>query len=295
MSTTIAIRRAPAGHWVGDGFPVRSLFSHGNPADSRTTSPFLMLDYAGPAEFGPTDKPRGVDSHPHKGFETVTIAYSGDVEHRDSAGGGGRIGPGDVQWMTAGSGLLHEEKHGREITSKGGVFEMVQLWVNLPARDKGASPAYQAIVDGQIPRVALPDGAGTLRVIAGSLGEARGPARTFTPLDLWDAELNPGARVEFRRPAGWTKLVVVLKGQVAVGDGQVAGESDLIVFPRDEEIFTLEAREGSKILVLAGEPIDEPIAAYGPFVMNTQAEIRQAIADFQSGKMGVIEPAGAAR
>jgi redox-sensitive bicupin YhaK (pirin superfamily) len=292
MSKSIAIRRAPAGHWVGDGFPVRSLFSHGDPASAAETSPFLMLDYAGPAEFPPADIPRGVDSHPHCGFETVTIAYSGEVEHRDSAGGGGLIGPGDVQWMTAGSGLLHEEKHGAAFTRRGGIFEMVQLWVNLPARDKKAAPAYQAIVDAQIPRVALPDGAGTVRVIAGTLDGATGPARTFTPLDVWDAKLVAGARAEFRRPVGWTRAVVVLKGEVALVNGQVAGEADLVLFPRDEEAFAVEARTEATLLILSGRPIDEPIASYGPFVMNTSDEIRRAIDDFRSGRMGQLAPAG---
>ena len=287
---TTTVRPAPAGHWVGDGFPVRSLFSHGNPADAAALSPFLMLDYAGPAEFGPTDRPRGVDSHPHKGFETVTIAYQGDVEHRDSAGGGGRIGPGDVQWMTAGSGLLHEEKHGAELTRNGGAFEMIQLWVNLPARHKGAAPNYQAITDGQIPRVALPDGAGTVRVIAGEFDGSTGPARTFTPLDLWDARLVAGSHVTFRRPVGWTKAVVVLKGKVAVPGGRTAGIADLILFPREAETLDLDVVEDATVLILAGEPIDEPVAAYGPFVMNTEAEIRAAIADCRSGRFGHLEP-----
>lgn len=274
---------APA-HWVGDGFPVRTVFSHHS--HGAAISPFLMLDYAGPAEFPPSDKPRGVEEHPHKGFETVTIVYSGEVAHRDSAGGGGLIGPGDVQWMTAASGLVHEEMHGREFTKRGGVLEMVQLWVNLPAKDKHGPPRYQEIVAAQIPEVALPDRAGSVRVIAGEFGSARGPARTFTPINVWDVRLNAGQRTDLPLPDGHNTLLFVLQGEVELADGQSIRDAGLAVFGPSGNALALHARTDAKLLVLDGEPIREPVAAYGPFVMNTQAEIHQAIRDYQSGLMG---------
>lgn len=286
MKKVSSIQHAGRGHWVGDGFPVRTIFSHHS--HGSAINPFLLLDYAGPAEFPPSDTPRGVEEHPHKGFETVTIVYSGEVEHRDSSGGGGSIGPGDVQWMTAASGLVHEEMHGRDFTTRGGVLEMVQLWVNLPAKDKKGKPHYQSITSGQIPEVALPDQAGTIRVIAGHCDGVNGPASTYTPINLWDVRLNAGHRAELRVPEGHNTLLFVLSGQVDLGDGQSLHDAGLATFDRKGDSLALAANEDSKLLLLSGEPIDEPVVAHGPFVMNTEAEIRQAFDDFQAGRMGQL-------
>ena len=280
------IKRTDQRHWVGDGFPVRSIFSYNDRA--AELSPFLLLDYARPAQFPPatSDQRRGVGEHPHRGFETVTIVYDGEVEHRDSSGGGGIIGPGDVQWMTAAAGLVHEEFHGPDFAKKGGPFEMIQLWVNLAAKDKMATPGYQGIVDSQIPRVALEDGAGSVRVIAGAYQGEKGPARTFSPMNVWDVRLTKGKRVAFPAGAGETSAVFVLKGRVKVVDDETAGEGELAVLERAGDGFTVEAVEDATLLILNGQPIDEPIVGYGPFVMNSQDEIRQAIADYQDGRMG---------
>ena len=273
-------------HWVGDGFPVRSLFSHYT--HGRHVSPFLLLDYAGPTRFAPTDRRRGVGEHPHRGFETVTIVYQGALEHRDSAGNGGSIGPGDVQWMTAASGILHEEYHSQEFGRTGGMLEMAQLWVNLPAKDKMASPGYQTLLDGDIPSVSLPGDAGTLRVIAGSYGGKDGPARTFTPMNVWDVRLRAGGETSLALPEGHTLIVVVLAGTVLLSGTQIAREGQTILFARDGGDLTIEANNEAKLLVLGGEPIEEPIAARGPFVMNTDEEIRQAVDDFQAGRFGTM-------
>jgi len=278
-------RRNSARHWVGDGFPVRSAFSYDDAAEQL--SPFLLLDHAGPATFDATSKRRGVGRHPHRGFETVTIVYDGEVEHRDSAGGGGSIGPGDVQWMTAGAGIIHEEYHGTEYAKRGGPFEMIQLWVNLPARDKMAPPGYQGITSAQIPSVELPDGAGTVRVIAGRFGDAEGPARTFSPVNLWDVRLRAGHRAEFKVPDGHTTALFVLRGSARVGDDGV-GEAELAVLEREGDTFAIEAVEDVTLLVLGGEPLNEPVVGYGPFVMTSQQEIAQAFADFQAGRMGRV-------
>lgn len=271
-------------HWVGDGFPVRSLFSY----DSlpQQLSPFLLLDYAGPAEFAPAARPRGVGQHPHRGFETVTIVYKGEVEHRDSTGKGGVIGPGDVQWMTAGAGILHEEFHSHAFTQTGGELEMVQLWVNLPAKDKMTAPGYQGILNADIPVVDLADDAGRLRVIAGSYNGSKGPASTFSPLDVWDVSLLPGKVATFTLPEGRTLGVVVLHGTVLVNDAQPVREAEMALLGREGREFTVEANNDAAFLVLSGEPLDEPVVGHGPFVMNTHTEIRQAIADFNSGRFG---------
>ncbi len=276
-------RSAAGSHWVGDGFPVRTLFSY---ADfGRELSPFLLLDYAGPRTFPPTTGRLGVGEHPHRGFETVTIVYEGEVEHRDSSGGGGRIGKGDVQWMTAAAGLVHEEFHGREFARLGGTFRMAQLWVNLPARDKRAPPRYQSIESRDIPVVRLPDGKGKLRVIAGEWEGARGPARTFTPMHVWDLSLQAGGLAVLAVPEGWPAAVAVLEGALRVHDTDVA-EGAFAWLDRAGEGLRLQSPHGGSALVLAGEPIDEPIVGHGPFVMNTTDEIHQAILDYQSGRMG---------
>jgi redox-sensitive bicupin YhaK (pirin superfamily) len=276
------VRPAPAGHWVGDGFPVRTMFGYDKPAE---TTPFLLLDYAGPRNFPPANKRRGVGEHPHRGFETVTIVYSGEVEHRDSSGGGGMIGAGDVQWMTAGSGIVHEEMHSGEFTMGGGEFEAIQLWVNLPARLKMTRPKYQTLLSAQIPSVALPDGAGRLRVIAGAFEGTKGPADTFTPVDLWDVRMNAGKGALLQTAPGRTALLMVMKGAVVV-NGKRAGEAQLVVLEREGDAIRIDAESDATFLVLGGEPIDEPVFGYGPFVMTNEREIRQAIADYQAGRMG---------
>ena len=284
MKKVISIERQPSAHWVGDGFPVRTVFSF--ESLGYRISPFLLLDYAGPAQFGPSDKPRGVDEHPHRGFETVTVVYQGELEHRDSAGNHGKIGPGDVQWMTAASGVVHEEKHSPEFTRRGGTLEMVQLWVNLPAEHKMSPPAYQTILDRQIPSVDLPDDAGTARVIAGEFGGVKGPAQTFTPINLWDLRLKPLSRAELVLPPGFTAALFVRRGEVVLTDSERAREMDLALLTREGELLRINARDDASVLVLNGAPIDEPVAAYGPFVMNRKTEITQAIEDYHNGRLG---------
>jgi len=285
MKTILNVTSAPARHWVGDGFPVHGLFGYSGP-DVPTRSPFLMLDYAAPTRFEPTTQRRGVGQHPHRGFETVTIVYEGEVEHRDSTGNGGVIGRGDVQWMTAGSGILHEEFHSTEYGKRGGPFEMVQLWVNLPKKDKMTTPGYQGITDARIPAVALPDGAGTLRVIAGEYDGNAGPARTFSPINVWDVRLVAGKTVALPQAEGWTAQVVVLAGTVMVNGETVLREKQMATLSTTGTGVTIEANSDAKLLLLAGEPIEEPVVGYGPFVMNSQQEIIQAIADFNGGKFG---------
>ncbi|PPC86918.1 MAG: quercetin 2,3-dioxygenase [Hyphomicrobium sp.] len=286
MRKTLGVYHAPRGHWVGDGFPVRSLFSHHS--HGQDISPFLLLDYAGPAEFKPADKPRGVPQHPHRGFETVTIVYQGELEHRDSAGNGGRIGPGDVQWMTAASGILHEEFHSEAFTRSGGTLEMVQLWVNLPAKDKMATPGYQTLMNADIPVIDLPGNAGTVRVIAGDYAGSRGPAKTFTPVDIWDVRLKSGQTTTLKLPEGHSVSVVVLGGTVLMNDTDVVREAQFALFEREGGHITIEANSDAKLLVLSGEPINEPVVTHGPFVMNTAAEIRQAVTDLNAGKFGEL-------
>jgi quercetin 2,3-dioxygenase len=286
MKQLLNIQRGGQRHWVGDGFPVQTVFSH--QSLGPRASPFLLLDYAGPADFPPSTKPRGVEQHPHQGFETVTIVYSGEVEHRDSTGGGGLIGKGDVQWMTAASGLVHEEMHGREFTKRGGTLEMIQLWVNLPAKDKQGPPHYQSITAAQIPEVPLPDAAGIVRVIAGNYNGTKGPARTFTPLNLWDVRLKETGRTQLAVPDGHNTLVFVLKGNIELPGSESLGDAELAVFNSQGSSVGLTALADTKLLVLDGEPINEPVVAHGPFVMNSRAEIQQAFEDYQSGRMGQL-------
>lgn len=272
-------------HWVGDGFPVRSLFAYSR--FGAQLSPFLLLDYAGPQVFTPTTNKRGVGEHPHRGFETVTIVYQGGVAHRDSTGNGGVIGPGDVQWMTAGAGILHEEFHLPAFARSGGELEMVQLWVNLPAKNKMAAPGYQGILDRGIPSVLLPDAAGRVRVIAGSYAGHTGPARTFSPIDVWDVRLNAGKRAAFSLPAGHSLAVVVLHGAVQVNNNSEAvREAQFAVLDQVGSDFTLTANSDATLLVLAGAPLNEPIEGHGPFVMNTAQQIQEAIEDFNNGRFG---------
>jgi redox-sensitive bicupin YhaK (pirin superfamily) len=286
MKKVINVSDAPRPHWVGDGFPVRSMFSYHS--HGKQLSPFLLLDYAGPAEFAPADRPPGVGSHPHRGFETVTIVYQGEVEHRDSTGKGGVIGPGDVQWMTAGSGILHQEFHSQAFTRSGGALEMVQLWVNLPAKDKMAPPGYQAIVSGDIPVAVLAKDAGTLRVIAGDYDGRVGPAQTFTPMQVWDMRLKQGSSSEFLLPDGWNTALIVLHGTVQVNGDKVAREAQMVMLDSAGSKLTIEANSDAVVLLLSGEAINEEIVGHGPFVMNSQAEIVQAIDDFNSGRFAQI-------
>lgn len=282
MKKVIHTNKSVSEHWVGDGFPVKSLFSYH--ADTDKTSPFLLFDYAGPKEFSPSNTPRGVGEHPHRGFETVTIVYDGAVTHGDSVGNKGTIGPGDVQWMTAASGIIHTEMHSDEFTKRGGNFEAVQLWVNLPAKHKMSPPKYQELLKTNIPVVQLDNNAGDLRVIAGEFNGQKGPANTFTPVNLWDVKMNKGASGEFKVPEGYTTLVAVLHGTVSISDSHEIDEATLAILDKKGNTFKVKAAEESKFLILNGKPIEEPVVGYGPFVMNRKDEIETALSDFQKGR-----------
>lgn len=278
-------RVLPSGpeHWVGDGFRVHGMLSPGG--DPRGQSPFLLLDHASRRRFDPSTHQRGVGEHPHRGFETVTFAYRGEIAHRDSSGGGGLIGPGDVQWMTAASGVVHEELHSRRFAEQGGEMEMVQLWVNLPARDKMSKPGYQALLDADFPRIDL--GAAVARLIAGTLKEEKGPAHTHTPITIFDLTFGRDGVVDLELPAGFRTLAFNLEGKFGVGpNDRGVAPGGLAFLDRGEGAVRIHGKENSRLLVLGGEPIDEPVASYGPFVMNTRAELEQAVYDYQSGKMG---------
>ena len=283
MKKIAQILHPHGGHWVGDGFPVRTLFSYDG--DAQALSPFLLFDYAGPHVFPPAMQPRGVGQHPHRGFETVTIAYDGEVSHRDSSGGGGTIGSGDVQWMTAAGGIIHEEFHSPAFTKTGGPFRMVQLWVNLPVKHKLTKPGYQSLTKADIPVVEL--GAGQVRIIAGDFAGTKGAAKTFSPINVWDVRLNRDADVRLTLPEGHTAMIAVLTGHIMV-NGQGAGEAEIIRFEREGSDVTLLADSDAMLLVLTGEPLGEPVFGYGPFVMTNEAEIRQAITDFNSGRFGQV-------
>ncbi len=279
----------PAPHFVGDGFRVHG-FIQGVPLLSRRRmDPFLVLDYNSLIEFPASEKPRGVGVHPHKGFETVTIAYRGSVAHHDSSGGGGVIGQGGVQWMTAGSGVLHKEYHEEEFSKAGGEFQMVQLWVNLPAKDKNVAAKYQALSPADMGRHQLPGGAGHVEVIAGEYEGTAGPARTFSPVHLYNAKLRSGARASFAFPASYTCFLLVIEGHIRVNGDTDADTDHLLLFANEGTAFTVEATTGCVVLVAAGEPLREPIAAYGPFVMNTQEELAVAFNEFNAGKFGALE------
>ena len=284
IKEVVGIYPPGSAHMVGDGFPVRNMIPGSGVGEQL--SPFLLLDYMGPEVFSPTDRRLGVGEHPHRGFETVTIMYQGSVAHRDSTGSGGVIGPGDVQWMTAASGIVHEELHESEFAKRGGTLEGVQLWVNLPRSVKMSPPRYQALVRDEIPVVELAGGAGRLRVIAGECHGRKGPARTFSPVHLYDLRLKAGYQTELSLPDGFTMSVFVLQGRVVINWAQAVGEAEIALLGRKGERVALQAEEDTTILVLGGEPIEEPIARYGPFVMNTQAELAQAVEDYRAGKMG---------
>ncbi|WP_194756666.1 pirin family protein [Aliidiomarina indica] len=286
MRTLRNINTVKDAHWVGNGFPVSTMFSYHQGAEAF--SPFLLLDYAGPVEFGPAQIPRGVGTHPHRGFETVTIVYQGALEHRDSTGQGGVIRTGDVQWMTAGSGILHQEFHSEDFAKTGGTLEMVQLWVNLPADHKMMAPGYQSITSGHIPRGAFPSMASSFRVIAGEYRGVKGPARTVTPMLVMDLELQPGERVTLPIHQDWNLMATVLTGTVQVNDHYLGRDATIATFNNDGDHIVLEANTPARVLITAGEPIDEPVVGHGPFVMNTQEQISTAFRDLESGSFGEL-------
>ena len=275
-------------HWVGDGFAVSTIFSPSQ-LDAEILSPFILMDHAAPRHFSPAAKRRGVGEHPHRGFETVTFAYQGEVDHRDSHGGGGTIGAGDVQWMTAASGVVHEEMHSQRFTDEGGVFEMVQLWVNLPARLKMTTPRYQALVGSQFPALSFGQASG--RLIAGSLQGMTGPAKSHTPITMFDMNMPEASEASFELPAGRTILVFVLEGRAIAQNARQVQAGELVVVDRNEPgAVTLSASGRTRALVLSGEPLGEPVVAQGPFVMNTRAEIIEAVHDYRRGRMGTLAP-----
>ena len=279
--------RAP--HYVGDGFRVHNFIPSGYHLDMQRMTPFIMLDYNSKFYFEPSDKPKGVGVHPHRGFETVTIAYKGKVAHGDSYGNKGVIGEGDVQWMTAASGILHKEFHEENFSRQGGDFQMVQLWVNLPAKDKMSKPKYQGITNDQMGKFLLPDHAGIVEVIAGNYKGVNGPASTFTPVHLYNAKLKKGAHTDFSFPASYNTALLVIEGRIKVNATEEVATDHFVLFENDGETFTIDASEDAVVLVLSGEPINEPIAAHGPFVMNTREQILQAMNDFNMGKFGYLE------
>ncbi len=286
MKKLIGIYSAPSAHWVGDGFPVRSLFSYGD--HGKYLNPFLLLDRAGPEDFKPSQHYRGVGEHPHRGFETVTIVYKGEVVHHDSTGEGGVIGPGDVQWMTAASGILHQEYHSEAFTRSGGTLDMVQLWVNLPAKDKMSRPGYQLLSNERIPQVKLADNAGELRVIAGNYLGTQGPANTFTPIDVWDIQLKANSLISLPAKAERTVGIVVLHGNVILNGDTPLREAQVAILDKGDDSLTLQSDTDATLLFLSGDPIDEPVVGYGPFVMNSRQEIIQASEDFTNGLFGKI-------
>jgi len=279
----VGIYESKSSHWVGDGFHVRNLIP--STGLESEVSPFLLLDYAGPTHFPSSQKPRGVGEHPHRGFETVTIAYQGKVAHRDSGGNSGVIGPGDAQWMTAASGVVHEEMHERDFTRLGGTFEMIQLWVNLPRAFKMSAPRYQTLTKDRIPQVDFPKG-GYARVIAGELNGVKGAASTFTPVNLFDVRVNAGETAELQTPAGFSTAVFLLRGGGLLNSTPLEGEAKIALLEASGESIQFDATQDSQLLVLNGEAIHEPVASYGPFVMNTREELAQAVEDYRAGKMG---------
>jgi hypothetical protein len=281
-----AILNPPAPHMVGDGFRVHNFFPSGYKLEM---SPFYMLDYNAKIEFSPRNEPRGVGVHPHRGFETVTIAYQGAVAHHDSAGNSGTIYPGDVQWMTAASGILHKEHHEEEFSKKGGIFQMVQLWVNLPAKDKMSTPKYQGIKQNEIQQFTLADNSGIIEIIAGKYQDKKGSANTFSPIEMYNARLNNGGKANFNFAANYNTGILVIEGKVKINETEIANTNQFVHFKNEGEEIKIEALEQSVLLILSGEPINEPIAAYGPFLMNKPEEIQQAIADYNNGKFGYLD------
>ena len=288
QKTIEAIIAPPAPHMVGDGFRVHSFFPGNSMIDKKRMSPFFLMDYNSKVEFSPRTEPRGVGVHPHRGFETVTIAYHGRIAHHDSSGNKGVIGEGDVQWMTAASGLLHKEYHEQEFSRQGGLFQMVQLWVNLPAKDKMSAPKYQEITKKMMGRYELAGNKGFVEVIAGELNKVKGPASTFTPMHVYNARLKKDATLELSFPAGYNTGLLVVEGTATINDTNVPTDH-FVLFKNDGEKINIAVSEDAVLLILSGEPINEPIAQYGPFLMNKWEELEQAIADVSAGKFGVLE------
>ncbi|MEK9280880.1 MULTISPECIES: pirin family protein [unclassified Bradyrhizobium] len=286
MKRVLGVYSNPKPYWLGDGFPVRSFLYYQNQNLGTQITPFLLLQYAGPHHFEPRTVPRGIGPHPHRGFETVTIVYDGGVAHRDSMGNYGIIGPGDVEWTTAGRGIIHDEFHSPQFTKTGGPFRMIQLWINLPAKDKRARPAYQSIVSAEIPEVELLGSDGKVRVIAGVFGGRRGPAKTFTSINVWDVRLNADASVTLDVPDKHNSAVIVVSGRIKLAGSRAASEAEMVLLSKDGAGVALHAESDAVVLVLTGEPIDEPIAGYGPVIMNTEAEIQEAFEDLRSGRFG---------
>ncbi len=281
----VAITTAGEPHMVGDGFRPRNFIDR---SLWKQLNPFLLVDYNEPWQLNPTVHPRGVDVHPHKGFETVTIAWQGTLAHEDSSGGKGTIGKGDVQWMTAGSGILHKEFHEEQFSREGGILEMAQLWINLPAASKNVSPSYQDISSKSIPTVALDEMGSYARVIAGNLYNTAGPAHTHTPINVWDTHVAAGSTIRLPFAAGFNAAILLLKGHVMLNDEKQMRAGQMATLDNQEGSLAIEANTDSHLLVLSGEPINEPIAAYGPFVMNKPEEIQQALADYKAGKFGTL-------
>lgn len=279
----------PAAHMVGDGFRVHNFFPNGYNMPEDRMSPFYLLDYNAKMRWTPREDPRGVGVHPHRGFETVTIAYQGKVQHHDSRGNAGVIGQGDIQWMTAGAGILHKEYHEKEFSKTGGLFQMVQLWVNLPAKYKMTPPKYQPILNAEIPKYQLLDNAGEVEVIAGNYKGTKGVATTFSPIEMYNIRLNPGAKMEFSLPAAYNTGILVIDGSVKVNDSHDAEEDHFVLFRNDGEQIVLHTEKETQLLVLSGQPLNEPIVGYGPFLMNTKEEIMQAINDLNTGKFGHLD------
>jgi quercetin 2,3-dioxygenase len=279
----------PAFHMVGDGFRVHNFFPSHPDIGMEGMSPFFLMDYGSKWNVPPSDRQRGVGVHPHRGFETVTIAYHGKVAHHDSAGNSGIIGEGDVQWMTAGAGVLHKEYHEKEFSKKGGIFQMVQLWVNLPSEYKMTKAKYQAIENKDIPKFLLDDGKSFVEVVSGDYKGVKGPAFTFTPVNLFNANLITGAKADFSFNKNYNTGLLVIEGEIKINNVKTAPENNFVLFGHDGEDIMIEAIKDSVILMLSGEPINEPIASHGPFVMNTEAEIKQAYDDYYNGKFGYLE------
>ena len=273
-------------HWVGDGFHVSTIFSM-HSEDTESISPFLMMDHAASKYFPPTQRKRGVGEHPHRGFETVTFAIKGEVEHRDSGGGGGKITTGGIQWMTAGSGVVHDEFHSREFSQKGGDFEMIQLWVNLPSKFKMTPPRYQSFEKGDFPIIDHGNHEITVKVIAGNFSTVTSPVKTFSPINMYELNGPSSSQLEIQLPVGSNTLVFQLSGKSSIGDRQIE-KGNLAILSKSGDSFKLELLEESKVMILNGEPLGEPVAAYGPFVMNTRQELMEAFKDFQAGKMGQL-------
>ena len=273
-------------HWVGDGFHVSTIFSM-HSEDTESISPFLMMDHAASKYFPPTQRKRGVGEHPHRGFETVTFAIKGEVEHRDSGGGGGKITTGGIQWMTAGSGVVHDEFHSRKFSEKGGDFEMIQLWVNLPSKFKMTPPRYQSFEKGDFPIIDHGNHEITVKVIAGNFSTVTSPVKTFSPINMYELNGPSSSQLEIQLPVGSNTLVFQLSGKSSIGDRQIE-KGNLAILSKSGDSFKLELLEESKVMILNGEPLGEPVAAYGPFVMNTRQELMEAFKDFQSGKMGQL-------